>query len=73
MSSDKHTRPVRVLLAEDDKNLGTVLSSYFNAKGYPTTLAVDGGEALELFSRNNFDFCIIDVMMPVVDGFSLGK
>ncbi len=64
---------IKVLLAEDDKNLGTILKAYLEAKGFPTTLAVDGQEASDIFSNNTFSFCIIDIMMPVKDGFTLAK
>lgn len=64
---------INVLLAEDDKNLGSVLKAYLEAKGYSTTLCIDGKEALETFKRNEFDFCILDIMMPVMDGFTLAK
>jgi DNA-binding response OmpR family regulator len=64
---------VKVLLAEDDKNLGTILTSYLNAKGFPTTLCVNGKEAYDIFRKDKFDFCIIDVMMPIKDGFTLAK
>jgi DNA-binding response OmpR family regulator len=63
----------KVLLAEDDKNLGTILSSYLNAKGFLTTLCVNGQEAFDHYRKNRFDFCVIDVMMPVKDGFTLAK
>ena len=63
----------KVLLAEDDKNLGSVLKAYLEAKGYSTTLCIDGKEALETYKRNDFDFCILDIMMPVMDGFTLAK
>jgi len=69
MESDK----TRILLAEDDKNLGAILKSYLEAKGFPTTLCVNGQEAFEMFSKEEFDFCIVDVMMPVKDGFTLAK
>lgn len=62
---------IKVLLAEDDKNLGTILKAYLDAKGLPTTLCSDGSEALEKFKRDDFNFCILDVMMPVMDGFTL--
>ncbi|PKP53545.1 MAG: DNA-binding response regulator [Bacteroidetes bacterium HGW-Bacteroidetes-1] len=61
----------KVLLAEDDKNLGTILKAYLEAKGFPTTLCGDGQEALEKFKREEFNFCVLDVMMPVMDGFTL--
>jgi len=63
--------PVKVLLAEDDKNLGQILKSYLEVKGYPTSLCVNGKEAFEMFTRKSFDFCVIDVMMPIKDGFTL--
>jgi len=69
MEKDK----VRVLLAEDDKNLGTILKSYLEAKGYPATLCVNGEEAFSEFNKKDYDFCIVDVMMPVKDGFSLAR
>jgi DNA-binding response OmpR family regulator len=66
-------KKIKVLLAEDDKNLGTILSSYLDAKGYPTTLCANGQEAYDMFNSEHFDFCIVDVMMPVMDGFTLAK
>lgn len=63
----------KILLAEDDKNLGNVLKAYLEAKGFHTTLCIDGKEALETFKRSEFDFCILDIMMPVMDGFTLAK
>lgn len=62
---------IKVLLAEDDKNLGSVLTSYLEAKGFPTQLFENGEEAYRAFKKEKFDFCIIDVMMPVMDGFTL--
>ncbi len=62
---------IRVLLTEDDKNLGTILKAYLEAKGFPTELCTDGREGLERFKREEFQFCILDVMMPVMDGFAL--
>lgn len=66
-------KKTKILLAEDDKNLGSVLKTYLEVKGFQTTLSVDGKEALENFKRNEFDFCILDIMMPVMDGFTLAK
>lgn len=62
---------MKVLLAEDDKNLGTILKAYLEAKGFPTTLCGDGQEALDKFKREDYHFCVFDVMMPVMDGFTL--
>ena len=58
-------------MAEDDQNLGIILKQYLEAKGYPTILCVNGKEAWEMFNRQPFDFCIVDVMMPIKDGISL--
>lgn len=64
---------IKILLAEDDKNLGTILKSYLEAKGYQAVLTADGQQAYEQFLGEGFDFCIIDIMMPVKDGFTLAK
>jgi DNA-binding response OmpR family regulator len=64
---------LKVLLAEDDKNLGAVLKAYLEAKGYKTTLCVNGKEAFDFFNKKKVDFCIVDVMMPVKDGFTLAQ
>lgn len=65
------TEKIKVLLVEDDPNLGTILSEYLNVKGYDTTLAVDGEKGYDEFIKNNFEFIILDVMMPKKDGFTL--
>lgn len=67
------TKNLKILLAEDDPNLGMILKSYLDARGYETELCDNGLKALNLFKRQPFDFCIIDVMMPVKDGFTLAK
>ena len=64
---------IRLLLAEDDENLGSLLKEYLNAKGYETELYPDGNRAYKGFIQNRFDICILDVMMPVKDGFTLAK
>ena len=63
------TSPIRILLCEDDPNLGKLLSDYLKAKGYETTWAQDGVEGVKQFYRGTFDFIILDVMMPKMDGF----
>ncbi len=65
--------PVRLLLAEDDRNLGGILKNYLDAKGYDTTLCLNGQEASDAFGKKEFDFCILDIMMPVKDGFMVAK
>jgi len=64
-----------ILLAEDDHNLGQILSEYLEIKGFGVTLARDGKEALDAFFKedNVFDICILDVMMPNIDGFTAAK
>ena len=64
---------INILLAEDDKNLGVILKKYLEAKDIPVTLCTNGEEALETFRSGNFNFCIFDVMMPLMDGFTLSK
>ncbi|MEJ5053302.1 response regulator transcription factor [Sphingobacterium sp. MYb382] len=64
----------KILLAEDDPNLGELLKDYLELKGkFDVTLCQDGEEALGVFRKEKFDLCIFDVMMPKKDGFSLGK
>jgi DNA-binding response OmpR family regulator len=60
----------RLLLAEDDRNLGIILKTYLEAKGYMATLCSNGQEATEMFKPGVFDFCILDIMMPLKDGFT---
>lgn len=65
--------PVKILLAEDDVNLGKVLTTYLEAKGYSVKHANNGEMAYDMFCTNDFDICLIDVMMPLKDGFTLTK
>lgn len=63
----------KILLVEDDPNFGTVLKDYLMLNDYNVTLAKDGIEGLIMFKNEDFDICILDVMMPRKDGFSLAK
>ncbi len=63
----------RILLAEDDMNLGKVLSTVLTGKGYRVSHANNGEAAYEMFCTNEFDLCLIDVMMPIKDGFTLAQ
>jgi DNA-binding response OmpR family regulator len=64
----------KILLAEDDPNLGMLLQDYLQLKGkFEVVLCQDGEEALRAFTKEHFDVCIFDVMMPKKDGFTLGK
>jgi DNA-binding response OmpR family regulator len=64
---------IKLLVAEDDPNLGTILKAYLTQKGYTVVWAKDGEEALTLFDSEDVDACILDVMMPVKDGFAVAK
>lgn len=63
----------KILLVEDDPNFGTVLKDYLMLNDYSVTHAKDGLEGLIMFKNDDFDICILDVMMPRKDGFSLAK
>ena len=64
---------IKILLAEDDTNLGMLLKEYLRAKGFDTVLCEDGEIAYERFLNEPFDICIFDVMMPKKDGFTLAQ
>ena len=64
---------IKVLLAEDDENLGSLLREYLIAKGFKTDLFVNGELALQGFKQNKYNICILDVMMPKMDGFTLAR
>ncbi len=63
----------RILLAEDDPNLGQLLKDYLDAKDFETVLCTDGDRAFKTFSKEQFDFVLLDVMMPLKDGFTVAK
>jgi DNA-binding response OmpR family regulator len=63
----------RILLAEDDLNLGVLLVDYLETEGFDVKLCKDGELALKAFQSNQFDLCLFDVMMPKMDGFALAK
>jgi DNA-binding response OmpR family regulator len=64
---------IKLLLAEDDENLGLLLKEYLVAKGYEAVLYPDGEAAFKGFTKDRFDICILDIMMPRKDGFTLAK
>lgn len=64
---------IRLLLAEDDENLGSLLQEYLQAKGYDTDWVKNGEKAFRFFEQFHYDLCIFDVMMPVKDGFTLAS
>jgi len=63
----------KILLVEDDPNLGFVIQDNLSQKGYAVTLCADGEEGERLFMISTFDLCILDVMLPRKDGFALAQ
>lgn len=64
---------LKILLAEDDLNLGLLLVDFLDSEGFDVKLCKDGELALKAFQSSQFDLCLFDVMMPKMDGFSLTK
>ena len=67
------SKKTNILLAEDDDNLGLLLQTYLKSKGFDVDLVRNGKAAFERFNEQKFDFCLFDVMMPVMDGFTLAR
>ena len=63
----------KILLVEDDPNFGAILKDYLMLNDFEVTLAKNGMEGFEKFKKDNFDLCILDVMMPYKDGYTLAK
>lgn len=63
----------KILVAEDDPNLGQILNEYLNLKGFDTVLCKDGEQGARSFQPGKFDLCILDLMMPKKDGFQLAN
>lgn len=66
-------KDISILLAEDDTNLGFVIKDLLEDEGYDVKLATDGVAALQKFNEMSFDLCLLDVMMPLKDGFTLAE
>ena len=64
---------LKILLCEDDENLGMLLREYLQAKGYMAELCPDGEAGYKAFLKTKFDICVLDVMMPKKDGFTLAQ
>jgi DNA-binding response OmpR family regulator len=62
-----------ILLVEDDKNLGFVVKDFLSGSGFKVELAINGLDAINIFVSANFDLCLIDVMLPLKDGFSVAE
>ncbi len=63
----------KLLVVEDDPNLGDILKEYLEMKGYEPTLCRDGEEGWNKFKKDKFDLCLLDIMMPKKDGFTLAR
>jgi DNA-binding response OmpR family regulator len=68
MIANKH-----ILLAEDDADFGSILKQYLEMSGFSVEWAQDGEEALQIFQKGSFNICVLDVMMPKKDGFTLAE
>ena len=64
---------LKILLCEDDENLGMLLREYLQAKNYYAELCPDGEAGFKAFTKDKFDICVLDVMMPKKDGFTLAQ
>ncbi len=64
---------LKILIVEDDRNLGQILLEYLEIKGLDATLCKDGEEGLVTFDNGVFDICLLDIMMPKKDGFTLAR
>jgi len=73
MTTEEKKEEVSILLCEDDENLGMLLREYLEAKGYNAELCVDGEEGWKAFLSKDYNLCILDVMMPKMDGITLAQ
>jgi len=64
---------IKLLVAEDDPNLGTILKAFLTQKGYTVFLAPDGQQAIDTYHAEEVDACVLDIMMPIKDGFAVAK
>ncbi len=64
---------IKILLAEDDENLGSLLREYLIARSFECDWYINGEKAYKSFIKNHYDLCVLDIMMPVKDGYTLAK
>jgi DNA-binding response OmpR family regulator len=64
---------IKILLVEDDSNFSYVISDFLKMEGFDVTKTYDGKEALQTFNKKSFDICVIDIMLPKMDGFKLAE
>ncbi|MEZ4739872.1 MAG: response regulator transcription factor [Flavobacteriales bacterium] len=67
------SRPIKLLVVEDDPNLGSLLVEYLRAKGYQADLRTDGQQGKVAYTTGGYDLLLLDVMMPLKDGFTLAR
>lgn len=67
------SQALKLLLVEDDPNLGNLLATYLQAKGYAVDLRTDGQQGWDAYANGNYDLLVLDVMMPIKDGFTLAR
>ena len=65
--------PIKILLCEDEENLGNILQELLESKRFAVTLCTDGDQGWEAFKNEKFDLCLLDIMMPKRDGLTLAK
>ena len=69
----KTNKKIKILLVEDDTNLGFIVQDNLKSEGFEVILATDGEQALLTYKKYDFDICILDIMLPKYDGFSIAK
>lgn len=67
------SQALKLLLVEDDPNLGNLLATYLQAKGYVVDLRTDGQQGWDAYANGSYDLLVLDVMMPIKDGFTLAR
>ena len=67
------TKPINILYVEDDENLSTVVSDFLEMQDFEVKLCKDGEEAVKVFKKDTFDLCLLDIMLPKMDGYSLAE
>jgi DNA-binding response OmpR family regulator len=73
ISNNTMNNKIKILLVEDDPNFGSIMKSYLELNDFEVTLKTDGKQGLAGFRSEKFDICILDVMMPEMDGFTLAR
>ena len=73
IKNSNEMKKATILLVEDDTSLGFIISDQLTALGYKVTLCSDGLEGFQRFNEEHYHLCILDVMMPKKDGFSLAR